>query len=160
VVAADQEKPDRDQGYWSLVKPIWNVAEFYEGPAEFLRTFAEIPKLAGLLFAAHFCQSEVINGGLFQFFFNSTGILAPEAIEGFIAIGQVAVAESVQEACSLFGEPYPLERSLRQSKLKTFDPQLFKSLSLKLCENIGSERGGFEAAADRYAAGAGQSYGR
>ncbi|WP_369973953.1 DUF4375 domain-containing protein [Polaromonas sp. SP1] len=30
------------------------------------------------LFAVHWCQSEICNGGFMQFFANSTGVLAPE----------------------------------------------------------------------------------
>jgi Domain of unknown function (DUF4375) len=98
-----------------------------------------------LLFAAHFCQSEIVNGGFSQFFFNSTGVLAPEAIEGFKAIGQVSVAESVQEACALFGDPYPRDRPLRHSKLKTIESQLLKSLDQRFWEKIVTANGGFEA---------------
>ena len=68
--------------YWSLVEPISDKIEIYEGPEEFACAFAGVPRPAGLLFAAHFCQSEVCNGGFDQFFSNSTGVLAPEAIEG------------------------------------------------------------------------------
>jgi hypothetical protein len=86
------EEPEFGSGqlYWSLIEPVWDEIEIYSGPEEFSRTFAGVPRSAGLLFAAHFCQSEVCNGGFNQFFSNSTGVLAPEAIEGFKAIGQVS----------------------------------------------------------------------
>ena len=138
--------------YWGLVEPVWEEIEIYEGPEEFARTFARVSRPAGLLFAAHFCQSEVCNGGFDQFFSNSTGVLAPEAIEGFKTIGQDVVAEIIQEACSLFGEPFPRERSLRQGKLKAIDSELLDSLDQKFYGIIHSENGGFEAAADNYAA--------
>jgi len=143
--------------YWTLVEPVWDEIEIYQGPEEFARTFARAPRPAGLLFAAHFCQSEVCNGGFDQFFSNSTGVLAPEAIEGFKAIGQNVVAEIIHEACSLFGEPFPRERSLRQSKLESIDSELLDSLDQKFYGIIHSENGGFETAADSYAAGAGKS---
>jgi hypothetical protein len=74
-----------------------------------------------------------------------------EAIEGFTAIGQDIVAEIIQEACSLFGEPFPRERSLRQSKLEAIDSELLDSLDQKFYGIIRSENGEFEAAADSYA---------
>jgi len=138
--------------YWGLVEPVWDEIEIYEGPEEFARTFARVPRPVGLLFAAHFCQSEVCNGGFDQFFSNSTGVLAPEAIEGFKTIGQDIVAEIIHEACSLFGEPFPRERSLRQGKLKAIDSELLDSLDQRFYGIIHSENGGFEAAADNYAA--------
>jgi hypothetical protein len=51
----------------------------------------------------------------------------------------------------LFGEPFQRERLLRQSKLKAIDSLLLNSLDKKFRENIASENGGFEAAADSYA---------
>jgi hypothetical protein len=143
--------------YWSLVEPVWDEIEIYQSPEEFARTFARVPRPAGLLYAAHFCQSEVCNGGFDQFFSNSTGVLAPEAIEGFKTIGQDFVAEIIQEACSLFGEPFPRERSLRQSKLEAIDSKLLDSLDQKFYGIIHSENAGFDAAADSYATRVGKS---
>lgn len=53
------------------------------------------------MFAAHFCQSEICNGGLGQFFGNSTGGLAPEAVEGFREIGQAQVAALIASGLSV-----------------------------------------------------------
>ncbi len=155
---SEQRNRDSGEQWWGLAEPICNEMEIHEGPEEFARRFARVPRPAGLLYAAHFCQSEVCNGGLFQFFSNSTGVLAPEAIEGFKAIGQDIVAEAIQEACCLFGEPFPRERLLRQSKLKAIDSLLLNSLDKKFYENIASENGGFEAAADSYAVRVGKSH--
>jgi hypothetical protein len=65
----------------------------YDGPEIFLQTFSQVPRAVGLLYTTAFCQVEVCNGGLHQFFGNSTGILAPEAVEGFVAIGQRRIGE-------------------------------------------------------------------
>jgi Domain of unknown function (DUF4375) len=151
-MSSEQPESASGQQYWGLVEPVWDEIEIYSGPEEFSRTFAGVPRPAGLLFAAHFCQSEICNGGFKQFFYNSTGVVAPEAIEGFKAIAQASVAEIVQEACSLFGEPFPRERSLRQSKLAAIDSALLDSLDQKFYAILDKESGGFEAAADAYAA--------
>jgi hypothetical protein len=50
------------------------------------------------LYAAHWCISNVDNGGLLQFFWNSTGILAPEAREGFTIAGLKDLARVLEEA--------------------------------------------------------------
>jgi hypothetical protein len=71
----------------------------------------------GHLFAAHWCQSEVCNGGFHQFFTNSTGVLAPEALAGFKAIGVIEWASLLEEAMRFFGEPYPREREVREERL-------------------------------------------
>jgi hypothetical protein len=105
-----------------------------------------------LLFAAHFCQSEVCNGGFQQFFGNTTGVLAPEALEGFQEIGQSQIAALIEKAMSLIGTPYPRDREERQTRLTQISRSSLDALDDMFYSLIESEAGGFEAAADRYAA--------
>ena len=58
-------------GYWRIVAPIWDDVSIYDGPEVFLRGFAAAPRRARNLMVAHWCVSEVRNGGLGQFFSNS-----------------------------------------------------------------------------------------
>src|ERR1700724_4631038 len=104
-------------GYWSIVKPRWDAINISGGPEVFAQTFGSAPRASGLLFAAHFCQSEICNGGFHQFFWNSTGVLAPEAVEGFREIGQAQVAAVIEKGMSLFGSVYPRDRKERQTRL-------------------------------------------
>jgi hypothetical protein len=76
----------------------------------FAQTFDAIPRSVGLLYAASFCQSEVCNGGFTQFFWNNTGVLTPEAVEG---IGQAKVANMVQRAMDMLGGPFQRGRAAR-----------------------------------------------
>jgi hypothetical protein len=64
--------------YWTMIEPHWKRVTIYEGGDPFLREYARTPETARNLLSAHWCQSEVCNGGLHQFFFNPTGVLAPE----------------------------------------------------------------------------------
>ena len=106
-----------DNGYWRLVDPIWDSISIYDGAETFLQEFREVPPAVGNLLAGHWCQSEVDNGGLHQFFWNSTGVLAPEAVRAFRAIGLIEWADIVEEAMSFFGQPYPREQADRQKSL-------------------------------------------
>src|SRR2546425_9088677 len=92
--------------HWSAIESIWETINIYDGQEDFLTTFSKVRREIGLLYAAQFCQSEVFNGGFTQFFSNSTGVLAPEAGEGFAAIGQVKIAEIVLKAMTHLGSPY------------------------------------------------------
>jgi hypothetical protein len=83
----------------------------------FAQTFGEVPRSVGLLYAAHFCQSEVCNGDFTQFFWNSAGVLAPEAVDGFIVIGQPHVADVLQRAMNMLGSPFRRDRAARWSAL-------------------------------------------
>jgi hypothetical protein len=143
---ADGEK------YWSVVEPIWEAIEIYDGPDVFLKTFKQAGREAGILFAAHFCQSEVCNGGFRQFFSNSTGVLAPEAVEGFNAVGQTEIAGIISEAMSVLGSAYLRDRASRRTALDRLAPDSFENLDEKFLALIDTENGGFTVAADNYAA--------
>jgi hypothetical protein len=112
-------KVEAEEGYWSLVEPIWDqLNEAWDiGPEELVRRFTSIHSAARHLYAAHWCISEVENGGLLQFFWNSTGILAPEAREGFAVVGLNDLARVLDEAMNYFGESYPRERNERLASL-------------------------------------------
>jgi hypothetical protein len=101
--------------YWSLVEPVWLPLNrsWDDGPEDFIRQFRAVMPEIGHLYAAHWCQSEVRNGGLHQFFLNTTGILAPEALEGFGAIGTEDWGAILAQAMKHFGTPYPRRRADR-----------------------------------------------
>lgn len=149
------------EGYWDHVEPFWDTVSIYDGPEEFLQRFTEVPEHAAHLFAVYWCTSEVCNGGLHQFFFNSTGVLAPEAVAGFRAIGMPQTAALVAEAMASLGSPYPRDREERQDALDALDPEdvdddewvsPFDEMDDRFYDLLGAENGGLQAAADRYAA--------
>jgi hypothetical protein len=146
--------------YWSLVEPVWLPLNYAwdQGAEEFIRQFRAAPIKARNLYAAHWCQSEVCNGGLFQFFHNSTGILAPEAERGFDAIGLGEWSAILNDAMGFFGPSYPRERKARLAllpewvigKRQEWDP--FLKLDQRFYEWLDAEDSRWELAADRYAA--------
>ena len=142
---------DQNSHYWNAIEPIWDRVNIYDGPEQFLSTFRSIRPELGFLYAAHFCQSEVRNGGFRQFFSNSTGVLAPEAIEGLRAIGLSALAEVVAEAVAIFDLPYPRDRETRDGVLSKLPKDTFESLDTRFFQLVGAEHGGFERAATGYA---------
>src|SRR5690242_11902875 len=91
--------------YWAAVQPVWKLISIYDGPAAFCRQFTSVPREVGHLFAAHWCQSEVCNGGFHQFFLNPSGVLAPEAAAGFAAIGMTGCQAVILEAMGQFSRP-------------------------------------------------------
>jgi hypothetical protein len=154
------DNPTIDMGYWSLVKPVWDRISIYDDPSAFLNQWALAPVAARNLFAAHWATSEIRNGGLPQFFSNSTGVLAPEAVAAFTALGMPKVAHTISRAMAFFESPYPRDRSIRENALEAFwrdngeaaADHLFAAEDDQFADLIDSENGGFEEAADRYAA--------
>jgi hypothetical protein len=109
--------PSESAGYWSALEPFWDRVNIYDGPEAFLATYQGLPVLQRVLYAAHFCESEISNGGLHQFFFNDTGVLAPEALEAFRILRLEAAAHTLGEAMSFFGDAYPRDRATRVEQL-------------------------------------------
>jgi hypothetical protein len=149
--------PSPGTAYWRVVEPVWDAIDIYNGPESFLETYAAADAKAARLFAAHFCQSEVRNGGLHQFFGNSTGVLAPEAVEGFRCIGMPDVADLLERAMAWFGPAYPRDRDVRESRLaeqsgeerEDWDP--FGALDDQIFEALDGDGDRFELQADEYA---------
>ena len=119
--------------YWSLIEPVWSSLNhsWDDGPEEFLSLFRSIRPEVGNLYAAHWCQSEVCNGGFYQFFFNTTGILAPEALDGFRAIEAMEWAEILVDSMKLFATPYPRERGDRLTVLLAPERDQFRNLDAR-----------------------------
>ncbi len=145
------------EAYWKVISPYWKTVDIYSGSSAFLQTFAQLPKPAGHLLALHWCQSEVRNGGFHQFFYNPTGVLAPEAEQGLHAVGMPAAADIAGRAMLMFGTPYPRERAQRLSFLasipgktrKEWDP--FEALDTAFYTAIGEYGSLLIQAADAYA---------
>lgn len=127
-----------------------------DGDAEdYLRSLGQVRPELGMLFAAHVCQIEVRDGGFEEFFFTNAGVVAPEAAQGFAAMGQEPLARLVNAAMKKFGEPYPRERLDRVAILDDMDGETAEALMAleeDFCALLEEEQGSFEAAADRYAA--------
>lgn len=154
--------------YWDLIAPYWERISIYDGPEIFLAQFSTAPEASQNLFATHWAQSEARNGGLSQLFFNSTGVLVPEAVAGFKAIGMPLAAAALGEAMSIFGEPYPRKQAERELVLETapsgnfpkdyvgfhrkaFDFHGLGVLDTRFGDLMSKESGGFIEAANRYA---------
>ena len=96
---------------------IWDDARTNGDSAEELAWFHRLPRVQQVIYSTHHLSAEVYNGGFHQYFHNSTGLTAPEAVESFRTLGLNDVADLVQEAIDVFGPVFPRERALRQEFL-------------------------------------------
>jgi hypothetical protein len=101
------------KSYWDYIEGAFETISIYDGEEIFLRGLHDYPDWVSDLLALHWFLSEVLNGGLSQFFLNSTGVLAPEVVIAFNRLGQTEGAAIVQEAINFFGETYPRDREKR-----------------------------------------------
>jgi len=165
--------------YWELVRPLISTVDYGNGPEDFAASSALIPRPHLHLFAAHMCLAEIHNGGLLQLFWNTTGILVPEGVEGFRVVKMPNMALLLEQAALLLGATYPRDRDERWDALLTASgrkpkdlEKVFKKaenfylgfaeatanlsfdwLNKKLWELAETEHGGFQDAATEYANG-------
>ena len=143
--------------YSKFVDQVWDTISIYDGGDTFLSQYASASEKQRTLFSAHWAQSEILNGGLGQFFSNPTGVLAPEAVEAFIRIGMPECAEAISRAMKFFGKEYPRDRSVREYCLeKFFDENGEDAIPLEeyediVADKIEEENGGFWESANSYA---------
>jgi len=103
---------------WAVTAPAFEAADIYGTPEELDETLLLLTPGQRALLAIHWCVSEVCNGGFDQFFANSTGILAAEALDGFRRVGATEYAAIVTEAMNVFeGGVVPLDREGRNRQL-------------------------------------------
>jgi hypothetical protein len=142
-----------EKDYWDLVEPYWEKISIYDGPKLFLKKYAAVPLRSRNLFAAHWCVSEISNGGFNQFFANCTGVLCPEAVKGLRAIGMPKTSAVVAQAMRSFSRPYTRHISKRRAELNRIDTdrKYFLPMERVFYKLVDTEAGGFEVAADRYA---------
>ena len=105
---------------WPISDVPSQCISIHDGPEEFLREYSVASPVHQTIFAACWFQAELLNGGLTQFFGNSTEVLAPEAVEACKVLNMPLLAAKLQEAMNWFGSAYPREREAREARLEEF----------------------------------------
>jgi hypothetical protein len=103
----------------TVLEVMWPCVDIYNGERELREGLQFATGGQAALFAIRWCDSEVRNGGFHQLFRNPTGILVPEALEGFSRIGAREHARCFVQAKALlpFGE-VPRDRAERIDRLE------------------------------------------
>ena len=142
--------------YLAFIQPVCNYLYSYENWDELSNELSKLDIKLKNLYVAHCAITEICNGGIDQYFFNSAGILGPESVIGFEALGMFKCAEAVQHACQMLGTPYPRDRFLRQQILEDLRDSYpenngpFDDLDKTFYKYMTIEAGGWETAADTY----------
>lgn len=144
--------------YWSVIEPIWEKVSLYDGVDVYFGQLQVMTEPQRVLFVTHWCQSEIRNGGLHQFFSNATGIAAPEALLGFRVLGLDGAAVALEQGMAFFGAAYPRDERVRNIRLERhavenpddWDP--FSALDDLFFDGIDVSSDGFGRAADAFAA--------
>ncbi len=134
-----------------LIESVWDQIEPHGSPEVFLKPLGAARREVGLLCAVWLCDAEVCNGGFHQFFNNTAGTLAPEAVEGFMAINQPRLAALVTQAMEKLSCPDVRDFRARWAALERLPKDPFRELDDQYYELRAIDGGGFEYAIEQYA---------
>jgi hypothetical protein len=139
--------------YFKVIEPHFERVTIYEGPEVFLRELEATPERARHLLTAHWCASEISNGGFQQFFAGAAGVMGPEAAAGLRALGLTDSAAVLDKAMARLGRPYPREAARRNQLLKKLGGKRspFSTLDDEFLRSLQARPGGFDAVAASYA---------
>lgn len=115
MYAEQRENMDAYQRYTYLMKQIGSCIARYETPEEADAALAAAPPLLADFHVIDLFLLESGNGGMHQYLFNSTGMLAPQLAEVFARWGLTEEAQAMEETLALFPSPFPRDRSARRA---------------------------------------------
>jgi hypothetical protein len=118
---------------FDVLDVIWENADFYSDEPAFIRSVDPATKGQLGIYAATWYISEVNNGGHHQFFYNSTGMVWQQALDGFTLLGAEKHKAILQQAINLFPNSQPsTDRQLRYEQLEAIDNDKFDPLDDQL----------------------------
>lgn len=108
---------DDEDIIWAVIAPMWDDLQLDEDD-DYEMMAAITPGQRGFI-AVDWFGKEVCNGGIDQFFINSTGVLAHEAYEGFRMLEAKRYVELLEKVFALFPDGrIPKNREERQAAVR------------------------------------------
>ena len=149
-----------EESYWDIIEKAYPSATVYEGEETWTSEMKKYPSWVIDVLSVHWTVAEVENGGFAQYFLNTTGVMAPEALEGLKKLGSDKAAAMLCRAMNHLGSVYPRSRDVRAGlmaaksdhnpKEKAWDPYQDNPFE-DLEEEFFDLTGEIYAALDRYA---------
>lgn len=106
---------------WDICDPMFNMIDCYQGYETYLKTSERFTLEQRYLCAIHWYFGEVINGGHHQFFYNSTGIVWEDVLNGFKYFGMPEFAANFQKVIDYLGGRISINREERWNMLETLE---------------------------------------
>lgn len=108
--------------YFAVIEPVFCLVSIYDGPQRYEDDLAKFSTEQRLVLAYHWYLSEVNNGGHDQFYYNSTGIVWPDALKAFREIGHSEVVAIIDASVNRLGGNPSLVTEERQEQLEQMNP--------------------------------------
>ncbi|RRD93609.1 DUF4375 domain-containing protein [Clostridiales bacterium COT073_COT-073] len=108
---------------WEIIEPVYNTVNIYDSYEEYLESAKTFTLEQRYLLAITWYFMEVNNGGHHQFFFNSTGIVWEDAINGFQLFDMKEYANNFMKVIDYFGGNIPFDRKERWDLLQKLEEE-------------------------------------
>lgn len=118
ITIEDIKKSDES---WDVCKPMFELINIYDGYEQYLKSAEGFTLEQRYLSAIHWYWGEVINGGHHQFFYNSTGIVWQDALNGFKHFGMPEFADNFQKVVDYCGGTISFDRQERWNMLEELE---------------------------------------
>lgn len=102
---------------YRLIDPMWYTVNIYGTHEEYLKSAKDFTAEQRYLLALEWYTAETDNGGHHQFFFNSTGIVWQDALEGLKLFGIDDLYKNFLEVIEFFGGSISFDRKQRWDML-------------------------------------------
>ncbi|WP_052573838.1 DMP19 family protein [Haloferula sp. BvORR071] len=106
----------------AIIHPVWWIATIYDGPVAYEKSLEAFSRPQRLVFAVRWYLKEVSNGGHWQFYSNSAGIVWSDALEGFAEFGVSRAADILRISAERMGGSPSFDRLERNEQLDRFQP--------------------------------------
>ncbi len=128
IITEETIKNIDEDNYFQILDPLYRLIDFddYQKYNESLKQFTQEQKI---IFAIDEYIRQVYNGGHDQFFYNSTGILWQDVLEGLKSIRHKKALENFEKVISLFGEDPFFDREKRYKQLEEFNNEANEKLN-------------------------------
>ena len=110
---------------YQILESMYDLIDLSDGRT-YERTAEQFPRPMRLIFAVDSYMAEVYNGGHDQFFFNSTGIVWKDALEGLEAIGAQVAASILRRVIGRFDCGIPDDADERRKKMDDLEDGIFE----------------------------------
>jgi len=151
---------DSDEGVLAAVsEPLWSVwtgfAYNREDPQTIAGVFGQLNDGQRHILAVAICRSEIANGGVDQFFLESTGMIWPQTLEGLRIIRADKYAKPLEKVLGLFPDGKAPTQTKERNNIINALPEdktekIFESVNEKWDELDSSEKHNLAAFCARY----------
>lgn len=108
---------------WDIINPVYDIVNIYGSYKDYLDSANIFTLEQRDLLAIIWYYIEVNNGGHYQFFDNSTGIVWEDALNGFKLFGMNEFASNFENVIEYFGGTIPFDREERWELLQKMEDE-------------------------------------